>query len=163
MKRIMVVVVALMAALASTLEASEKQDISPGQSNWHRYRFFVIATGSVSVRQHVTVLWDNPAAGMLIAIYETSNPSSPRLTAISTGNDRFVSLDVGLLDGTYQVVGAAVSASTHYHLNVTYGSDELLFRQPNGPLGVQSELFTDRLMSEQLAPYLDRLSAAMNK
>src|SRR5688572_3778753 len=144
------------------LHASERQDIAPGEANWHRYRFHVITTG-VAVRQSITVSWDNQATGMLIAVFDVDDPTKPSLQAISVGNDRGVTLDLGLMDGSYQIVPSAVGASTHYHLNVTYGNDELLFRQPNGPLRAQIELVTDRRISEQLAPYLAKLTTATTR
>jgi hypothetical protein len=156
---LVVVVVALVCAVS--LDASERKDITPGEANWQRYQFVVVTGGSqVAVRQHVTVMWENAQTGMLVAIYNTENPASPRAQAISIGNDRFVALDVGLLPGTYQIVVAAVSAPTHYHLNSTYGEDELLFQQPNGPLRAPIDLFAERLIGEQLAPYLERLATA---
>lgn len=147
--------------LANSLHASERKDISPGEANWHRYRFYVVGS-QVAVRQTVTILWDNAQSAMLVALYDTENASAPKLVAMSTGNDRLVTLDVGLLKGTYQLIVAAVSASTHYHLNVTYGNDELLFQQPNGPLQTPGDLFTNRLIGEDLGPHLARLSSAAN-
>ena len=161
-RRVLVVGVVAMVLLSGSAQASEMQVIDPGQANWHRYRFFVFTAG-VAVRQNVTVQWDNVGTGMLLAIYETSDPAAPSLIAISSGNDRHVSLDIGLTDGTYQLVVAAVVSPTQYHLNVTYGSDEFLFQQPNGPLAVPSDLFTDRLTGEQLAPHLARLTAALER
>lgn len=156
-----VVVVAL--SVTAAVHGSERRDISPGEANWHKYRIHVISgTGQVAVRQHVTLLWDNPGTGMLLALYNTENPANPRLQAISAGNDRLAALDVGLLPGTYTLVIGAVVAGTHYHLNSTYGRDELLFQQPNGPLRMSAtELFMDRLIEEDLAPHLARLAAAM--
>jgi hypothetical protein len=156
--RVVLIVMTAM-TLVGPVEASERKDIAPGEANWHRYRFFVVGT-EVSVRQTVTMLWDNTGAAMLVALYDTGNPAAPKLIALSTGNDRLVTLDIGLMKGTYQLIVAAVVQPTHYHLNVTYGNDELLFQQPNGPLQAPSELFSDRLISEDLAPYLARLREA---
>lgn len=161
-KRVLVVIL-LALTLPGTVAGSERKDIAPGDANWHRYRFHVVTIGEVAVRQHITMLWDNPSTGIVLALYDTDDPAKPSLIALSAGNDRFVSLDVGLLEGSYQLIIAALSASTHYHLNVTYGRNELLFAQPNGPLSSTFQLFTDRLIAEQLQPSLEKLARAMAK
>ena len=163
MRRISAFAVFVFLVTSIRMDGSERQDIIPGEANWHRYRFHVIAGSAVAVRQNITVSWDNSATGMLIGLFDVDDATNPLLRAISTGNDRGVTLDIGLMDGSYQVVLGAVGAPTHYHMNVTYGNDELLFRQPNGPLRVQMELVTDRRISEQLAPHIAKLTAATNR
>jgi hypothetical protein len=162
-KNIVLALIAAVLVCSSPAQASEKRDLYPGTENWHRYRFYVTSgTSAVAVRQNVTMLWDNTAAGTLLALYDTTDAASPDLIALSAGNDRAVSLDVGLLDGTYQLIIVGVVAPTHYHLNVIYSQNELIFQQPNGPFVGAGDEFSDRLIAEDLAPRLARLAAAMN-
>ena len=109
--------------------ASEKADLYPGTENWHRYGFVAVTLpGGISVPQKITVLWDNPQAGVFIIVVEPSDSDNP-IVASSIGNDRMVSLDLGLFAGSYEIVLVGVSAPTHYHMTVTYGRDELLVRR----------------------------------
>jgi hypothetical protein len=113
MRRIAVAFAVVVFLLTSVrIDGSERHDITPGEANWHRFRFHVISGAAISVRQNITVSWDNPEAGMLIALFDVDDPTKPTVQAISAGNDRAVSLDIGLLDGSYQVVLTAVVAPT---------------------------------------------------
>jgi hypothetical protein len=156
-------------AVASTAMASEKRDIYPGTENWHRFRFFVFPISldenvtAVAVQQSISVLWDNPPAAMLMAIYDTTDPADLTIEAISVGNDRQALLEIGLMEGTYELVLATVGAPTHYHMNVLYGSDEFLFQQPNGTSFSASQQASDLEMESMLAPYVRRLEQAVGQ
>ena len=154
------VVLALSLMLVHPVTASERRDINPGEANGHRYRFVAVTAGGVAVRQHITVSWENAGAGMLVAVYDVDNPASPSLVAISAGNDRLATLDIGLLAGSYQILIVAVSGSTHYHFNSTYGLNELL--TPSALHSAPIDLFTDRLIAEDLAPYLAKLASSLH-
>ena len=101
-----VVAVALVVVFTGQAHASEKEDLFPStatdSSNWHRYRFYVSFFGDdVAVNEIFTLLWDTPGTGVLLAIFDTTDPADPELKAVSAGNDRMARLDIGLLEGTY--------------------------------------------------------------
>ncbi|OFW37673.1 MAG: hypothetical protein A3J29_06270 [Acidobacteria bacterium RIFCSPLOWO2_12_FULL_67_14b] len=154
------VLVAIITLTAMSAQAAERRDILPGEANWHRYRFYVV-TSQIAVRQHITVLWDNAGAGLLIGVYDINNAAAPKLVALSAGNDRLAALDVGLLAGSYQLVIGAASAGTHYHLNSTYGLNELLFAQNVRPGMSAADIYMERLIEEDFAPYVARMAGAM--
>lgn len=165
MARTCTLIVLALTLLSGSAHASEKGDLIPGTENWHRYRFHVLtpALGEIAVQQTVAVQWDAPGAAIVLAIYDTSDPLSPEVMALSTGDDRRVTINVGLMDGTYQIIVAGVLEPTHYHMNVTYSRDELLFRQPNGPFLTAAAESADLRIEESLAPYVARAAAAMSE
>ena len=74
-----------------------------------------------------------------------------------------VSLELGLAAGTYEIWIAGTTAPTHYHLNVSYGSDELLSQQPNVLRFSASRQADDLRVEALLAPYVQRLEQAASQ
>ena len=100
-----VVALLFVVVLAGTVHASEKRDLFPGTGNWHRYSFVAapsLLTGQIAVTQKVTILWDSPGTGVILSIIDLSNTTAP-IQALSAGSDRMVSLEIGLLAGTYEI------------------------------------------------------------
>ena len=89
-----------------------------------------------------------------------TDPTDLSIEGISIGNDRMARLEVGLLEGTYELVLITVGAPTHYHMNVSYGSDEFLLQQPNGQPFSAARQAEDLRLEEILAPYVRRLASA---
>ena len=166
-KTLTVVALALTILLTGSAQASEKVDLFPStstdSSNWHRWQFFVIPFEGVAVEQIITVLWDTPDTAVLLAIYDTTDPTDLKVEAISIGNDRMARLEVGLLEGTYELVVIGLNAPTHYHMNVTYNSDEFLFRQPNRQPFSAARQSSNLQLEESLAPYVRRLEQAVSQ
>ena len=145
--------VTLIVVLASSVvAASEKADLYPGEANWHRYRF-TIAPAVTEVRTAIAVnlAWDTPETGVLIAVLSVDRGT---ITAISTGDDRYARLDVGLLRGTYELIVIGVQAPTHYHLTM---QGPRLTRGRDGAFAPSTDLFSERLVAERLAPEVAQL------
>ena len=143
--------------------ASEKADLFPGIDNLHRYGFFAVTLGGdVAVEQIVTVLWDTPGTTILVTVVDPSDETTP-IKAFSIGNDRMARIEVGLLEGSYEIWLVGVSAPTHYHMNVTYNSDELLFRRDTEQPFSAARQAEDLRVEALLAPYLDRIARAVNQ
>ena len=168
MRTVICTIFAACVLITGTVVASEKEDLFPStstdSSNWHRYRFYVSNFGSdLATNEVFTLLWDNPAAAVLLAIYDTSEAANPELVALSVGNDRLARIEVGLMDGTYQLIVIGVAEPTHYHMNAIYAPDESIFRQPDGqPFNVITQT-TDLQIEKLLAPRVRQLEKAVNQ
>ena len=149
-------------SLYSNRRRAEKGDLFPGTGNWHRYSFVVVPLGQVAVTQNIIMLWDTPGTGVLLSVIDPSNATVP-IQAVSFGHDRMVSLELGLAAGTYEIWIAGTTAPTHYHLNVSYGSDELLSQQPNVLRFSASRQADDLRVEALLAPYVQRLEQAASQ
>lgn len=154
------VAVVLLASTVRTADAAITADLFPGQQNWHRFTFVVVPlAGDVSVKQAVTLQWDNPDAGVIVTVVDPS--STTPILGISAGNDRLAILELFLLAGSYQIWVSGVAAPTHYHMNVDYGTPEILGRLPDGvPFDAAREAATLRV-EELLVPVVDRLAQAV--
>jgi hypothetical protein len=147
--------------LSGPVHGSERADLSPGEANWHRYSFTAVTPGQIAVRQNITVAWDNESAGVLVALFNRTDPANPTVQAISLGDDRLVVIDVSILAGSYEIVVGGVVASTHYHLTVSYGGREPLTRlsdgRPTSATVTPASYMADLELETALAPHLQRL------
>jgi hypothetical protein len=161
LKRIALISLAALVLMPAPTHASEKADLFPGIENLHRWRFIAIpitALGQIAVIQTITVQFDSPAAGVLMFLENRTDPLNVTTEAISIGSDRMATLEIGLLAGTYEIVIVGVVAPTHYHLNVTYTADELLFGGPTAPTFDPARQASDLEQEASFAPYVERLA-----
>ena len=114
------------------------------------------------MRQVITLLWDDPGTGVLVSVVDPTSTTAP-LLGVSSGNDRMVSLELGLVAGSYEIWVSGVLNPTHYHMNVTYGVDELLFRRPDGGPFSAARQVNDLRIEEILAPHVARLKQAVRQ
>ena len=56
-----------------------------------------------------------------------------------------------------------VGEPTHYHMNVSYGFDEILFKQPNGQPFSAARQSEDLQLEALLAPYVQRMEQALGQ